>query len=526
MQSTIKSQKETQDNYNPYIEENQQKYLKVIPLLNWIEQDYISKIRFSPSFLKKTFSKALSNHLKFLEKITGKRFYVESKDSFSPKISQRVKELLSYLFEKKIVARLYRAKNLPDEPKTVSYYFQLNPIKVYPNKEYALHGSCGGCAPDSDTALMRACAEAFERHSVATCRKEKFIKESYLRLREKGAVDPLRFVPFSKNQLQKKTNYYKLILNLRKTEINWIEAKNLFDNKRYFVPAQLSCIFYESLKDEPRLRQVSTNGAAAGSSWEHATYAALSEAIERDALLIHYLNKISPPQISPESIKDPKINKLLETYKRYNLKVYILDITTDIKIPTLMVLAFDRTKKGPAVSIANKADFNPEETIFDILYDLLRVRPAMRLRLNKENFAKINKIYPDIRTIPERLLLWSQPKMVKNIEFLTRGKKKPVSEIGFSSEETDFGKKLEILKGALKSAGINEAYIIDITSQEARENKIWVAMSLVPALYPLYLNEGFKYLGVERLYQVPVKLGYFKKPKSEEEINKVPHPMA
>jgi len=59
----------------------------------------------------------------------------------------------------------------------------------------------------------------------------------------------------------------------------------------------------------------------------------------------------------------------------------------------------------------------------------------------------------------------------------------------------------------------------------AKEFGLTILASLVPRLCPLYLNEHYKCLGVRRLYEAPVRMGIFKNPKKEEEMNPVPHPM-
>jgi len=43
----------------------------------------------------------------------------------------------------------------------------------------------------------------------------------------------------------------------------------------------------------------------------------------------------------------------------------------------------------------------------------------------------------------------------------------------------------------------------------------------------MHLHESAPFFGGERLYNVPVRLGYFDKPKTLEELNEMPpHPFA
>ena len=65
---------------------------------------------------------------------------------------------------------------------------------------------------------------------------------------------------------------------------------------------------------------------------------------------------------------------------------------------------------------------------------------------------------------------------------------------------------------------------MEVTLPEIRNIGFRVVKTIVPKLQPLYLWEQFKYLGGERLYQVPVTLGYFQSRLPEKDLNPTPHP--
>jgi len=152
--------------------------------------------------------------------------------------------------------------------------------------------------------------------------------------------------------------------------------------KKIFSSSATLLFFHNRTDSEPYIRHTTSNGAAAGSSWEHSVYSAFAEAIERDAFVIHYLNKLSPPQIDLRSINNKDIKKLLESYERYNLELYILDITTDIKVPVFLALVIDRAINkagtGQAVSIDMISGFDVEKIIFDSMYSILRGMSTLR----------------------------------------------------------------------------------------------------------------------------------------------------
>ena len=69
-----------------------------------------------------------------------------------------------------------------------------------------------------------------------------------------------------------------------------------------------------------------------------------------------------------------------------------------------------------------------------------------------------------------------------------------------------------------------QVFYKDITTAAAQKAGLTVIMSLAPNLYPLYLNERYRYLGVRRLFDAPVRMGALSSPKKEDEMNDTPHP--
>ncbi|OHA95606.1 MAG: hypothetical protein A3C70_00620 [Candidatus Zambryskibacteria bacterium RIFCSPHIGHO2_02_FULL_43_14] len=112
--------------------------------------------------------------------------------------------------------------------------------------------------------------------------------------------------------------------------------------------------------------------------------------------------------------------------------------------------------------------------------------------------------------------------MIKNIEFFTKGKKEP-----FVASEAPPTSK-ERLQKALQYFLTNklEVIAVDLAIPEAKKHGFHAFMVSIPKLQPLYLDEKYPYYGGERLYNVPVKLGYFQSPKTEAKLNQIIQPFA
>ncbi len=98
--------------------------------------------------------------------------------------------------------------------------------------------------------------------------------------------------------------------------------------------------------------------------------------------------------------------------------------------------------------------------------------------------------------------------MIKKIEFLFQGPKRKINiEEQNRYKDLSDKEKLKIALRILEKRKI-DIYGIDITLPQIKEEGIYVAKVISPQLQPLYLDEGIRHCWGERLFNVPVKLGY------------------
>ena len=86
-----------------------------------------------------------------------------------------------------------------------------------------------------------------------------------------------------------------------------------------------------------------------------ALYNGICELIERDAFLIHWLNKISPPGIDHSAAKNPNVRRLLDLYRRYRIDVALFDITTDLGVPVIFAAVRDPSPGRPKLYVSMRA---------------------------------------------------------------------------------------------------------------------------------------------------------------------------
>ena len=413
----------------------------------------------------------------------------------------------SFIVENKnLFQMMQRNTRYNDEPQMFSYSSSYSvPIPGYRDVEYA-----SGFSFDQELALIRMLGESIERYSldyfypdidsVSSCSD---LKQEY--------IHPSKFSPFSQNQLNKNALKYFRISDT--SRIQWSKVTSFISGKTFLLPSQLNCIHFKYLDNEPLIMRMTSSGVAAGICLDDALYRAILELVEHDSFMIHYLNKIPSPEVDLGSLDDPQIKKLLQIYKRYRLELHVLNITTDLNIPSFVALTIDRTGIGPAVGVGLKSRFSEVEAVTNAIEESLLTSTWVR-----QEYPEIKKRIT-ITTIPHRAYYWYPTEMLKHLDFWLKSKK--LSPI---NPKQPADQSLEHLVSIFKEQHM-DIFFQDITHAKMKEHGFSVVRALIPELQPIYFDERFPYLGKRRLYTVPVTTGYQVKETAEEELNAVPHPL-
>lgn len=426
------------------------------------------------------------------------------------KLSDSLHALTDFaLSHPKIIEKVSRMANYNDEPKIFTY------IAYYKTNSKNNSHSSSGTSFNQKRALIKVLGEAIERYCLDGVDKKNLITASISKL-STPHVDPFKIPSFSKNQLSKKI--FERFVFTKNTKFRWMEGYSCSEQKKMLIPAQLVYTNYTRLPNEPYIRFPISTGAAAHTSLNQALYTGICEIIERDSFMIHYLNMMPAPIIDIRSLHDKSLYQILSILERYKLELTVFDMTTDLHVPVYIAILLDKTGNGPAVSVGLKAGFHVIDSLIGAIEESLMVRTWIR---DKFIFGgKPFKFPKTIKTIDQRAYFWLKPNTIEYLKFLFEGKQDKKVEKS-SINNTDYLSKVISL---LNKAGLH-IYYVDITQKEIKEAGFTVLKVFISELYPLYFDEAYPYLGLSRLYTVPVKLGVFQKPKSESEFNRIPHPV-
>lgn len=389
------------------------------------------------------------------------------------KIPRHIQEVLAFIQER-VPFRIY-AEEVP------LYYIGVASLENPTIKGVGVHKNFG-------RALFAALMEFIERYTLSEAyNRPDLVCTNADTLRSSGTkfLDPV-------------SNFFKENFSASE-QINWIRTHSLDQEKEIFVPTQAILWDYNAKEaGEPFILESNVNGTAAWTSREGTIAFGIYELIERDAFLMHWLKKITPTKVDVTGLRDAEFESLFALAAKHGFEIYVLDITSDIMVPTFMVALAD--KKARVIHRGFSANLDPVSAIKKALYE------AWGNYFINTNFQEQRGMSSGTAShILERYRIWTRPESFEHFEFLLRG---PLVPLHGRDENFD---ELTALKNILDERGL-AAYYYAPKNILLEKLGFFAAKVVIPGLIPLYLNEE----NARSVYRHPRLAGAVK--------NTFPHP--
>ena len=415
-----------------------------------------------------------------------------------------------------IVRDCVEMMNEPFDPKLFFYTTLMCDTSKYEN-HIKCHGNNGGAALTRESAMLAAIGESVERYCSSIYDYNDLVFGSYSKL-DVSAVPPSKWALYSKEQYQKSDFRYAEFTN--DTSVNWLRGYSLTENCYKYVPASFVHLPYVS---EPFERVVSpciSTGLAAGINIYDAILNGIYEAVERDAISIMWLNKMSMPVINDISGSD----RLQRIYNKYfsidKAKYQMVDITTDIGLPVVFVIKYFQSEKGLSCSCGAACRLNAEDAALKGMIEAAQGAKWIQYLHVQDWMWGYDDDFSDITEFQDHIHLYSLPEMVRNLDFVSasdvRKSINSMPNMSSGNSKDDVYRCVDILR----KNGL-EVIVVDITTDDIKETPFKVVKVLIPGLQQLNGDHNYPFLGGHRLKEAPKKMGYAVK---EGEYNKLPHP--
>jgi ribosomal protein S12 methylthiotransferase accessory factor len=298
--------------------------------------------------------------------------------------------------------------------------------------------------------------------------------------------------------------------------LRWNWGRNLTRKRPVLVPT--SAAWYGSTDE---LVAECSNGVAAHSSRGHALLNGVLELVERDAFMIHWLHRLSPPQIEAAGVPDEPSRAVIRHVEQVGYAVHLLDLTTDLGIPIVLALGTREDRRKPALLVGAGAALALPSALWHALRELYAAA-----RCTTELWRLGPPLDPaDLHNLADHSRAYQHPDWLRHASFLWASSRRTTWPAQGGVPERSYPAALADLIERLAAHG-HDVIGVDLTGPDVARrglaNRLFVVRAIVPGLQPLALAGGGR-LGGRRLYEAPVRMGCHTEPAHEADLNPIPH---
>jgi ribosomal protein S12 methylthiotransferase accessory factor len=302
----------------------------------------------------------------------------------------------------------------------------------------------------------------------------------------------------------------------KKERIRWLKGVDLHSGADAFVPAVMASLGLGRLPTERFWMPIST-GAAAHVTAEAAVVNGICEVIERDALALTWLQRLSLPRLADECVPE-QAREIIDWCDRHGVDTHLFDATTDLGIPTIYCL---QTTREPSVERA--AQIVGAATDFDVPAAVVRaVLEATGMRIN-EYFTELPRSYQAYQTVSDGAAVMGRRNRRPAFGFLLDDLAERAVSRPVTLDVAAQGQRLAFLLRRLAELRM-PAFAVDISARELDEVGHVAVHVVIPDLQPMSLRPLAQYRAHPRIYEAPARMGHPVLPESR--LNPYPQPLA
>jgi ribosomal protein S12 methylthiotransferase accessory factor len=301
--------------------------------------------------------------------------------------------------------------------------------------------------------------------------------------------------------------------------IPWMWGIALGDDRPVLVPAD----FVHASVSPARIYRATSNGAACHSSFHHAVLNGMCETIERDALMIVWLNRLSMPRVELDADgADP--DSVRAGWDALGLDCELVDITTDLDVPVLLGVLRDRL--NPDLLLVDPvASLSPGAALRKLYKELVQFSQPYLLDPSHFRRQATQSLDGDlVEDFPDHLAFYQSREKHAHAAFLTAAPaRRALGEGPRWRPDLAPREAIDELVARLGRRG-HEAIAVDCTVPLLESLGLSAVKVLIPGLQPLNAGHRYRALGGTRALTAPRRMGMADRDRTREELNPWPHP--
>jgi len=293
----------------------------------------------------------------------------------------------------------------------------------------------------------------------------------------------------------------------RSATLEWSPVWSLRDNRFRHLPTSLLYFFYGGPPGAYRIH-ADSNGCAAGNTLAEAIVQGFLELVERDAYAIWWYNRSQRAEVDLDQFDDPYIRDLKSQLAETGRRLWLLDVTSDLGIPSFVTVAHWMENGQEFVDFGSGSHFDARIAALRAMTELSQFLSIGLMGARSQNPASQDSGHGSNTDS-------SPPFRLQDYPYLTPSGAAPV-RLDFASKfgGLDAREQVSACVELTKRQGL-DFLVLDQTRPDI---EVPVVRVIVPGLRHFYRR-----FGPGRLYDVPVKLGLRDRPLSEHELNPL-HP--
>jgi ribosomal protein S12 methylthiotransferase accessory factor len=399
-----------------------------------------------------------------------------------------------------VVKKLERIE--ADLPMNTNFFAQHNfsaPAHSVDQLRSGLSGGSFGKGSTAEQGEASALMEAIERYSGIFQGDEIRVTRRFTDFAEGEALLPNDVQLFSETQFQTRHDPQQEDSHPvpdpldPSAKVEWSPVWSLRDRRFKYLPTGLLYFFYRDFHTD-------SNGCAAGNTREEAIVQGFLELVERDAYAIWWYNRLRRAEVDLGQFDDSYVRDLQTQFADAGRKVWALDVTSDLGIPTYVAIMHWMQNGQENIEFGSGAHFDRRIALLRSLTELTQF-----LSIGMMDGASGEKPTLDGVT----------PLRLEQYPFLIPSDNPVVPPAPGLKVHDNTRDQVNACVEIATKAG----YDFMVLDQTRPDVEVPVVRVIVPGLRHFYRRYG-----PGRLYDVPVKLGLLDRPLPESELTPfLPH---
>lgn len=366
-----------------------------------------------------------------------------------------------------------------------------------------------GVSIDPDHALQSALGEAAERYSALN------IDLSERAFRQAVGDDPLasrypscaadEHCPPSLRQLSPHD------------VIEYLPVHQAWDGCPASLPRALVDLAYTPATGEPLVALAISTGLAFHTELAVALWKGLAEVIERDAMMIMWWTRSSPPELDLAAALPDALRERVRRLARVGIRPRLFEITTDLRFPTAFCVL--ESPRHPAVTVGASTSQDLEAALCKAIDEAVGVRLTTPQPIELPSLERFDWV----TQLDHHVSLYADPRMRHALEFLLGPR--PVRPFAALADQDFWTAPADIFAFAALAQRLHDRGLTvlwaDVTAPEVADFGRTIKV-VVPEAVPLSQAHAARWLACPRL----LAAARLATSASAAAFNPYPHPFA